>query len=200
LAAPKRFGDSLISLPDSVLIVVDVQDHFLDKLPSSGRQLLLNRIGWLIAVAARLRVPLLATAEDMDKLGGLNQAVAAVLPAEALLFNKMIFGLAAEPEIMAALEATGRQTVILVGLETDVCVTQSALGLLRAGYQVVALADGTGSPGQAHRAGLDRMRAAGVVVSTVKGLYYEWVRTVAEHEAFLTQYGSEIGQPPGIEL
>jgi isochorismate hydrolase len=192
--------NSLISLVDSVLITVDVQDHFLGKLPEKQRELLSGLIGWLVEVAVRLQVPLIVTAEDMPRLGGMTPVIAQLLPRQTTQFNKMTFNLAAEPEIMAALTATGRQTVVLVGLETDVCVAQSALGLLQAGYQVVALADATGSPGLAHQAGLDRMRQAGVLIATVKSLYYEWVRTVAGHEAFMAQYGREIDQPAGLDL
>ena len=66
----------------------------------------------------------------------------------------------------------------MVGLETDVCVAQSALGLLQEGFDVVAVADACGSPGTAHEFGLERMRGAGVMVTSAKTVYYEWVRTV----------------------
>ena len=51
---------------------------------------------------------------------------------------------------------SGRKTAVLVGLETDVCVAHSALGLLGHGYQVAVVADATGSPGTAHGFGLER--------------------------------------------
>jgi nicotinamidase-related amidase len=67
---------------------------------------------------------------------------------------------------------------VLVGLETDVCVAHSALGLLDRGYRVAVVRDATASPGEAHEAGIDRMRSAGAIVVTTKSLYYEWLRTV----------------------
>ena len=67
---------------------------------------------------------------------------------------------------------------MLVGMETDVCVAQSALGLLDTGYRVVVVRDAVAAPGAAHEQGLDRMRDAGAVLIGTKGLFYEWTRTV----------------------
>jgi len=67
---------------------------------------------------------------------------------------------------------------VIVGLETDVCVMQSALGLLQKGFRVVVLSDAAASPGPCHDAGILRMQNAGVIISTVKGTFYEWTRTV----------------------
>ena len=67
---------------------------------------------------------------------------------------------------------------MIVGLETDVCVMQSALGLQQRGFRVVVLSDATASPGPCHEAGIARIRDSGVVISTVKGTFYEWVRSL----------------------
>jgi nicotinamidase-related amidase len=72
-------------------------------------------------------------------------------------------------------------------LETDVCVAHSALGLAEQGYKVVVVHDATASPGTAHEYGITRMQNAGIVVVSVKGLYFEWVRTVALDNAFRTK-------------
>jgi len=185
--------DSLIDVDDSLLIVIDVQERFLARLPAEERNLLVNRIGWLIRVAARLNVPVVVTAEDIPRLGGVVPAIAEALPPESFVLNKMVFGLAEEGAIMAALEDTGRGTAVLVGLETDVCVAHSALGLLRAGFEVVVLADASGSPGSGHELGLERMRRAGVLVSSVKSLYYEWLRSVDRDKQFIAKYADQIG-------
>ena len=113
----------------------------------------------------------------------------------------MVFGLAGQPDILAAVRATGRKTAILAGLETDVCVAQSAIGLLQAGYRVAVVADAVGSPGAAsHAAGLERIRLAGCILASVKGLFYEWVRTIPALREFMSRYGKEIGEPAGIDM
>jgi nicotinamidase-related amidase len=192
--------NSLIDVDDSVLIVIDVQERFMAKLPTEERELLANRIGWLISVATKLNVPLVVTAEDIPTLGSVAPQIAQELLPDTHIYNKMIFGLAADPEIMAAVKNTGRKTAILVGFDTDVCVAHSAIGLIQHGYQVVVVADATGSPGTAHKFGLERMRRAGVLVSSVRSLYYEWIRTVDRNSEFGKKYAKELGRPDGVAL
>lgn len=188
----------LIDRDDSILIIIDAQPAFLDKLRAGERRALLSRLYWLIGVANWLAIPLVVTAEDLPRLGGVAPELARLLP-ETPTFNKMIFGLADDPAILAAVARTNRKTAILTGLETDVCVAQSALGLLARGYRVVAVADATGSPGMAHAAGLTRMRDAGVVVVDVKNLAYEWIRTVEQARRFRMEC-ADLAVPEGLRL
>lgn len=192
--------NSLIDVDDSILIVIDVQEYFLAKLPAEKRELIVNRIGWLTSVAIKLNVPLVLTAENISELGGVAPSIVEKLAPDTPIFNKMVFGLAEDHEIISAVKATGRRTAILVGLETDVCIAHSAIGLIQCGYQVVVAADATASPGAVHAIGLERMRRAGVLVSSVKSLYYEWIRTVDRDKEFLDKYETEIGLPHGVIL
>jgi nicotinamidase-related amidase len=187
---------ALLDVDDSILIVIDVQAAFLGKLPPAESEQLLRRICWLIQIAHCLNVPLVVTAEDIPNLGSVPSQVADALPPGTQVYNKMSFGLAADPEILAAVERTGRKTAVLVGLETDVCVAQSAIGLLQAGYRVVALADATGSPGRGHAFGLERMRDAGTLVLGLQGLYYEWLRTVERADQFREQHAQLVNAWP----
>jgi hypothetical protein len=85
-------------------------------------------------------------------------------------------------------------------METDVCVTHSAIGLMQNGFQAVVLADVTDSPGDAHVFGLERMRGAGALVMSLKGLYYEWIRTVSMCNMMDDEHLKRIGHPNGIIL
>jgi nicotinamidase-related amidase len=191
--------NSLLAAEDSVLIVIDVQPAFLHKLEPEEHPPLLQRICWLIGVADWLHIPLVVTAEDIPRDGTVDDQVARCLPPDTPIYNKMVFGLAADPAIRAAVERTHRKTAILVGLETDVCVAHSALGLLGAGYEVAVVADATGAPGSAHELGLARVREAGVAIVGVKGLFYEWIRTVEQARRFRHEC-RHLGQPDGITL
>ena len=192
-------ASSLLAAEDSVLIVIDVQPPFLKKLAPEVHPPLLQRICWLIGVANWLHIPLVVTAEDMARDGTVDDQVAQRLPPDTPIYNKMIFDLAADPAIRAAVERTHRKSAILLGLETDVCVAHSALGLLGAGYQVAVVADATGAPGSAHELGLARVRDAGAAVVGVKGLFYEWIRTVEQARRFRHEC-RHLGWPDGITL
>lgn len=185
----------LVEADDSVLVVVDVQESFLAKLEPGARQPLLDRVRWLVGTARWLGIPIVATAEDVPALGGVSAAVATLFPPGTPVHNKLVFGLADDPAILAAVEAAGRGTAVLVGLETDVCVAHSALGLLGRGYRVAVVADATGSPGAAHAAGLDRLRDAGVAILSTKGLYYEWLRTVERANRCREECTGALGVP-----
>ena len=179
---------TLIEADDSVLVVIDVQEAFTKKLPPGEAKPLVNRICWLIGVADWLRVPVVATAEDIPTLGGVHPQIERELSEATSVHNKMAFGLAANPDILAAVDRTGRRTAILVGLETDVCVAQSAIGLLECGYQVVVVDDVTAARPKAHTRGLDRVRGAGALVISLRILFYEWMRTVAQAKQFHAEW------------
>jgi nicotinamidase-related amidase len=168
----------LIDVDDSILVVVDTQPGFLDKLESETAHALEDRVRWLARVAMYLGVPTVVTEEESDRNGATSEAVRSILPEGQVRHRKEAFGLTACPEIVADLVRHRRATAVLCGLETDVCVAQSAIGLLDDGWRVAVVSDAVGAPGPAHELGLARMRDAGVVLVGTKGLLYEWLRTV----------------------
>jgi len=121
------------------------------------------------------------------------------LPPGAPILAKQVFGLANVPEILAAVQASGRRTAILVGAETDVCVAQSAIGLRDRGFRVVVVTDATFSPSPMHDLGLRRVREAGVGLHHAKGVYYEWIQTLEAARTFRSEH-PELADPPGFRL
>jgi nicotinamidase-related amidase len=190
-------NSSLLEVNNSVLIVIDIQPSFVKKENKADNNPLLQRMCWVIKVANWLNVPLVATAEDIPHTGNVSDEVAEILPPGTKIYNKMSFGLAAQADILEIVQQTGRRTAVIVGYETDVCITHSALGLMDLGYKVAVVADATGSPGGAHQIGIDRIRSAGGIIVSAKSLYYEWVRTVEKALAF---EDSGIPTPDGIIL
>ena len=185
----------LLDRGDSVLVVVDAQPGFLSSADSD----VVARIAWLVRVAAALDIPVVVTEEQPDRNGPTDAAIADVLPPGTLVLTKPVFGLTDVPEILSAVQDTGRRTAVLVGAETDVCVAHSALGLLDHEYRVAVVADATHSPGSMHEHGLRRVAAAGSTVIHASGVYYEWLRTVDAATSFRRDY-PELGDPPGFSL
>jgi nicotinamidase-related amidase len=159
----------LIDPEDCALVVIDAQPGFYGPDPAQAESAL-ERAAWLVTLARRLQVPVVVTEEEPEDNGPTDPRLA-VSPA----LIKPTFGLAGTPEILAAVT---RDTAVLVGFETDVCVYQSAVGLLDHGKQVVVVEDATFAPGEMHARGLDRLRDAGARLTHAKALGYEWVRTV----------------------
>lgn len=182
---------------DSVLIIIDAQEGFYgDQLPAeetARAHEALGRMVWLADVATRLGVPAVITEEDPQQNGPTFPGIADRLRDPSALV-KPTFGLAGTPAIIQAIEETGRKTAVLVGFETDVCVAQSAIGLLERGMRVVVVEDAVFSPGEMHARGIGRIAAAGIEINHCKGLAYEWARTLERSRAIFG--GQEIGEAP----
>ena len=191
-------GCGLVERERSCLLVIDVQQYFIDKLPAPERGPLVGRIGWLMRMARLLEIPVLATAENIARNGPLLPELAELLPAGTAAFDKMIFGLMGQDDIRTAVDATGRDTFVLVGLETDVCIAQSALGLAAAGGRAVVVDDASASPPPHHAHGLRRLRDAGITVTSVKGIFYEWMRDLATYRRLEPQMNMAL--PEGLML
>jgi nicotinamidase-related amidase len=191
----------LIERDDSVLVIIDSQPRFwgdaLSGEDAAGAEAAIARAAWLAAVARVLGVPAVLTEEDPGRNGPTAAGILAAVGSDAPGFTKPVLGLAACPDIMAALAATGRKTAVLAGFETDVCVTHSAVGLGDAGYRVVVAADAVYSPAGAQAFGLVRLRDLGVELVHCKGIYSDWVRTLEAALEFQDAH-PELSEPPGF--
>ncbi len=146
------------------------------------------RIAWLMRVANALEIPILATAEDIQHDGPLVPELEKLLPAGTL----------DQADIRMAVKALGRDQFVLAGLESDVCISHSAFGLRDAGYQVAIAADACASPPPHHDLAMARLANAGMTVTTVKGVYYEWLRDLATLATVKAAIGKAL--PPGLTL
>ncbi len=191
----------LLDRSDSVLVVVDAQPGFSGADDETARTAAASRAvaGWLAGVAVALGVPIVVTEEDAATNGPTDEAITRWLPAASPVLAKGVFGLTEVPEILAAISATNRRTAVIVGAETDVCVAQSAVGLMDRAYRVVVVTDATFSPGVMHAHGLRHMRDAGAEVRHAKGVYYEWIRTLDAARAFERDH-PDLATPPGFRL
>lgn len=189
---------SLLDANDSVFIVVDVQDKFLKRLDKDVSEQVIERIGWLIKVADWLDVPIVVTAEEIEAVGPTNARVRSCIPESSEDLDKVVFDLAGQADILKRVNDTGRKTAVLAGLETDVCVLQSAIGLVGKGYRVAVVADACASPQAGHEHGLARLRDAGIALVSTKGLFFEWVRDLQACHDFFRNSG--IGVPQGLYI
>ena len=200
-AVAQQQKNGLAERARSCLLVIDVQQYFLTKLALHEREPLVRRMAWLMQVARLLEIPIIATAEDTARNGTLVPELMTELPAGAKVFDKMIFGLCAQPDIRAAVDsvaAKGRDQFVLIGLETDVCISHSAFGLAAAGYRPFVIDDACASPAPHHEHGLRRLRDAGIAVTSLKGIYYEWLRDLETLGRLRKQMNEPL--PPGLTL
>lgn len=166
----------------AVLAVVDIQDVLMPRPESEETHLFLRQSAKLIQCAKTLDIPLLVTEQNPAKLGGTHAGIAEIL-GESPRIPKLEFGCMANPEFLAAFGALKRPQIIIIGMETHICVMQTALGALEGGYEVFVVQDAVASMDPVEReAGLVRMRRTGVTLVTVQMAIFELLRAAGTPE------------------
>lgn len=172
----------LLTRNTCALVVVDLQEPFLNAVHERAR--LLNNVLLLVRAARLLEVPVLATVQYQARLGGVVDALAEALGGHANPVDKRCFSCAGSEPFVQTLARTGRQQVLLCGVETHICVSQTAHDLLASGYQVHVAADAVGSRTlEKHKLGMERIRDAGARPCAAEAAVYEWLAT-ADDPAF----------------
>jgi nicotinamidase-related amidase len=167
------------SRSDAILVVIDIQERLAAAM--HRRESVIDRTRLLVRTAAIVGIPVLASRQYPKGLGPLEPAVIEVLDeaAEATsveTVDKLSFDCLSEPAFREALDRSGRKQLIVSGMETHICVVQTALAALRGGYDVHVAADACCSRDDEHHAlALSRLAGAGAVVTTSESAAYELV-------------------------
>jgi nicotinamidase-related amidase len=168
----------LLSAERSVLLLVDLQQRLMPAIHDGDS--VVARAARLAEAALLLDVPVLATEQYPAGLGPTVEALAGY-PRATLA--KTAFSAAADPGFQALLPA-GTREIVIAGVETHVCVLQTALDLLGSRHRVILAADASGSRTPAdHAAAIDRVRQHGVEVVTSEMVLFEWLRD-SRHPGF----------------
>lgn len=164
----------------SALVVVDLQPSFLKAIAEAER--VLSRSSFLVQIARLLDVPIIVTEQNPERMGGTHPDIAAHLASAPIA--KMTFACAGCPDFDAVLASNGRKQAELVGIETHICVAQTAIRLLGRGYEVAVCEDAVGARSDSrHESALRRLRHAGVDVTQTESVAYEWLGS-ASHPKF----------------
>jgi nicotinamidase-related amidase len=159
------------------LIVIDIQEKLLP--PIFEKERLLRNAQLLIRLAGILKIPTLLTTQYAKGLGSTVPEVASLVP-ETEAIEKLAFSCFGSDLFCSALKRLpgNRNTVLLCGMESHICVAQTALAALRDGYLVHVAGDAISSRTELNwKIGLERMRAAGAVISSTEMAIYEALRS-----------------------
>jgi nicotinamidase-related amidase len=189
---------SVIDRGDSILLVIDLQDGFLKRLTPERKESIIDHCRFLVEAAMRFAVPIFVTVEDPSRNGATADRVYGCIEPPAPQRNKRIFGLCSQDDLRQAILEQPKRTAILIGMDTDVCVLHSAVGLVREGFRTVIVSDATEAPALARDQGLARAASLGVELVSARGLYYEWMRSLDGLE--MIESGARIAPPVGTVL
>jgi len=160
----------LMSRDDTALLVVDVQDRILAAIADTPRIVWNTRR--LVDGAKILGLPVLVTEQYPERLGPTTAVLAErVGPAAA----KLSFSCRACADLFEPLAEKGVTKILLAGIETHVCVAQTALDLLNEGFRVYLAVDALGSRFEVDRQiALQRLDASGCTLTTTEAALFEW--------------------------
>ncbi|MEZ5863219.1 MAG: isochorismatase family protein [Geminicoccaceae bacterium] len=162
---------------ESLLLIVDVQAGLARAVHDAAASI--ARLGLLLRAAAVLDVPVIVSEQYPKGLGPTDPRLLP-LPDGTTVLPKLAFSCWREPELRAALEQAGRRQIVVAGMETHVCVLQTALDLQDAGFAVHLAADASGSRREADRAlAHARLRDRGIAVVGVEMVVFEWLERAA---------------------
>lgn len=172
----------LANRADSVLAVIDLQDSFLR--PIHNRVRVIERSAFLIEIAKLLGIPVLATEQYASRMGETTERIADLLRSGPEPVDKLCFSSCSSEEFLHFLAGTRRSSVVIVGIETHICVNQTAHDLLSLGHRVFVCWDAVASRlcEEDDMRALDRMKQAGAIVCHSESIAYEWLERAGTEE------------------
>ena len=160
-----------MSAADTGLLVVDVQEKLMAKIPEADT--VVRNIAFLIDSARVLRMPVAATEQYPKGLGPTVAELARRLPERP---DKLAFSCCAVPAVVEGFRRSARPKIVLAGIEAHVCVLQTALDLLALDFTIYIAADAVASRYTVDREfALRRMEQAGAILTTRETAVFEWV-------------------------
>ena len=166
---------------DSLLLIIDFQQAMC-KVMAAWEEIA-RKVSQLARTANILEIPILLTEQYKKGLGETLPDVLREITAPQV-FQKEHFSACLEPDFFSTVDSFKRKKIVVVGMETHVCVLQTCLDLLKAGFQVHLVADAVASRARENRdIAIDLLRQAGAVVSSTEIIIFQWA-VRANTEAF----------------
>jgi len=171
----------MLQIENCCLVVVDVQDKLAQLMHEKER--LFANIKTLIKAAKILNIPILWCQQAPKALGATLTQIAKLLEDNEPI-DKVCFSCCDNDRFSSRLRALNRNQTIVCGIETHVCIYQTAVHLRQAGYKVTVIADAVSSRTESNKTfALNKMQSMAIDISTTEMALFELLKT-AEHPAF----------------
>lgn len=169
----------LIKKDESCVVLVDIQEKLTPLVLNS--EALITRCQWILSLAHQLDISMVLSEQYPKGLGPTHPALAALKP--SFKIEKQSFSCLAESSFATHLAQLNKSQVILIGIETHVCILQTALDLIDRDYEVFVVVDAVSARHEFdHRYALKRMKQAGCQLVTAEMLFFEWIRHSKHHD------------------
>ena len=176
----------ILNAQDSLLVIVDVQQRLTAAMPTGVRERVIKQVKVLLTAAKVLAVPVVVTEQYPKGLGPTEPELMSMLEESSTIIEKTSFSCMKIAEFCTKLDKSACKQVILTGMESHICILQTALDLQAQGYQVYVVEDAVSSRSKANQYNsLQRLRHAGVIITNVESVIFEWLGD-AQHPEFKT--------------
>ena len=171
----------LINAKDSLLLIIDIQEK-LAPMMDSAREVITNA-AQLVELAQNLKIPFLIIEQYPQGLGPTMADIRTKAGDKAKYIEKITFSGAKDTKVLQAIKKSKKQQIIIAGIETHVCVTQTAIDLKNEGFDVFIVADACSSRGREQNIfGLQRMLQNNIEIITFEMLFFEWFQKAGTPE------------------
>ncbi len=161
---------------DTLLLVVDVQERLHPAMDGELRGAVEANLGRWAEAARLLGLPVVVTEQYPKGLGPTMPWLSAALGPSATALPKVSFDALGDPAVRAAIEATGRRSIVVAGMEAHICVFQTARAIEESGRRAFVLADAVASRSRANwEIGLELARRSGAVVTSTEAALFDLV-------------------------
>jgi nicotinamidase-related amidase len=173
--------DELLKEENTGIVLIDVQDKLFPYIHNKFK--VSDNIRKLLEFAKITEIPIILTEQNPKGLGRTIKEIKDLIP-EVEPVEKYTFSCVGDENFVSVLDRNELKNIIVVGIETHICVTQTVIDLLSGGYIIHVISDAVGSRSEfTHNAGISRMRSAGAVISTLEMVMYEYLKT-SKHPKF----------------
>ncbi|HHT9951258.1 TPA: isochorismatase family protein [Legionella pneumophila] len=170
----------LLNRADSLLVLIDVQEKLTPAI--LNLDLFLARCEWLLKLARKLDVPVLASEQYPKGLGRTVSPLSSYINQEECI-EKIHFSCMQEPQYINLLKGYNKSQLILIGIEAHVCVLQTAIEMKGYGFDVFVVVDGVSSRSEFDlKYGLKRMKQNGIHLITAEMVLFEWLKQAGTPE------------------
>ena len=171
----------MFAAEDTILVIIDIQEK-LFRVIHEKETLATNTVN-LVKGARLLDIPVIVTEQNPAGLGPTLPEISSLLP-DIIPITKFDFSCCKEDSFLQKLDELKRNQIVLCGIETHICVYQTALDLADMGYEVQVATDCVSSRTTANRdTALSRMELEGIMPTSIEMVFFELLGT-AKHDKF----------------
>ncbi len=162
---------------NSIFLIIDVQEKLVKMLE---KDTIVKKATILSKVANILNIPTIVTEQYPKGLGSTIEGVKDSLPSNTSFIEKTSFSALNESQIAEKISSEGKKQIIICGIETHICVLQSAIDLINSGYEVFVVQDACASRNKYEfKLAIDRLKNSGAIITCVEMVLFELLKSAA---------------------